>query len=152
MPSQQLLEVERLDQVVVGARVQAANPILGGVPGGEHQDRQAKPPAPRLDDHLGSVQAWHSPVQHRRGEFAHPEHVQSVVTPFHGVDQVTVLAKAAGEHREQRPVVLGQQESHLRYGTSRQGAQGQAAVSARSTTIGILAPQPCGILKPSGTS
>jgi len=78
--------------------------------------------------------------------------VQGVVPPFDGVDQVTVLAKAAGEHREQRPVVLGQQESHFRYGTSRQGALGLAAVAARSTTIGILAPDACGILKPAGMS
>ena len=34
---QQLTEVERLDQVVVGALVQAGDPVAGAVPGREHQ-------------------------------------------------------------------------------------------------------------------
>jgi hypothetical protein len=38
-PGQQLAEVERLDQVVVRARVQARDPVGRGVPRGEHQDR-----------------------------------------------------------------------------------------------------------------
>ena len=38
-PGDQLAEVERLDQVVVGAGVEPLDPIRRGVPRGEHQHR-----------------------------------------------------------------------------------------------------------------
>ena len=36
-PGEQLIERERLREVVVRARLEAADPILDGVPGREHQ-------------------------------------------------------------------------------------------------------------------
>src|SRR5271157_6575997 len=41
-PGQQLAEVERLDQVVIRARVQAGDPVRRGVPGGQHQHRRGR--------------------------------------------------------------------------------------------------------------
>ena len=45
-PGDQLLERERLREVIVRARVQAAHAIVHGVAGGEHEDgrREAAPP------------------------------------------------------------------------------------------------------------
>ena len=37
-PGHQLGQVERLDQVVVGARVQPADPVLHIIEGGQHED------------------------------------------------------------------------------------------------------------------
>ena len=62
--ARQLLEGERLDEVVVGAGVEAGHPVVDRRPGGEHQDRGvvaglAEPPA-----HLEPVHAGHGHVQH----------------------------------------------------------------------------------------
>ena len=43
-PHHQLLEIEGLGQVVVGAGVEAAHLVLGAAQGGEHQDRDARGP------------------------------------------------------------------------------------------------------------
>ncbi|MCY1187492.1 hypothetical protein D9M73_284800 [compost metagenome] len=37
----ELVEVERLDQVIIGAGIQAGNAIIKGIPRGEDQHRQA---------------------------------------------------------------------------------------------------------------
>ena len=62
----QLGERERLDQVVVGARVQPGDAVIYQVAGGEHQDRRpvaagAQPPA-----HLEAVRLGHGHVEHHR--------------------------------------------------------------------------------------
>ena len=65
-PGQQLLERERLGQVVVGPGVEPGDPVRDGVARGEHEDRQlvaglAHPPA-----HLEPVQPGHHHVEHHR--------------------------------------------------------------------------------------
>ena len=62
-PGHQLAQRERLDQVVVGARVQARHPVIDRVPGGEHQDRRAVPS-------VAQGAAGAEPVEHRH------EHVE----------------------------------------------------------------------------
>ena len=39
-PGQQLAEIERLDQVVVGAGVQPGDPVSRGIPRSQHQHRR----------------------------------------------------------------------------------------------------------------
>ena len=39
-PGEQLVQRKRLGQVVVGTRVESVDPVVDGVPRGEHQDRQ----------------------------------------------------------------------------------------------------------------
>ena len=55
--------MERLDQVVVGPRLEAGDPVGQVVPGGQHDDRRvaagAQPPAD-----LQPVHAWQHPVEH----------------------------------------------------------------------------------------
>ena len=41
-PRDELLEVERLDEVVVGARPEARDPVFDLVTGGQHDDHQAR--------------------------------------------------------------------------------------------------------------
>jgi hypothetical protein len=36
---QQLVEIERFDQIIVGAAIQASDPVWHGVASGQHQDR-----------------------------------------------------------------------------------------------------------------
>ena len=69
-PREQLLERERLDDVVVGAGVEAVDPVLDGVPGGQHQDRSAVAAGAKLARDLQAVALGHQHVQddgvHRR--------------------------------------------------------------------------------------
>jgi hypothetical protein len=59
----QLVERERLDQVVVGARVQASHAVGDGVAGGEHEDRRAVAAAAHAPAHLEPVHVRHGHVQ-----------------------------------------------------------------------------------------
>ena len=54
-PGQELLEPERLGQVVVRARIEAADDVFDRVAGGEHQDGSVAPLATELRRHLESV-------------------------------------------------------------------------------------------------
>jgi hypothetical protein len=54
-PGQQLVEPERLREVVVGAGIEAADHILDRVPGREHQDRGVAAFPPELAGHLKAV-------------------------------------------------------------------------------------------------
>ena len=68
-PGQQLLVGEGLDQVVVGAAVEPAHPVGGGVARGQHQDRQvAFRPQPPAD--LQAVDPGEHHVQDR--QVGHP--------------------------------------------------------------------------------
>ncbi len=61
---EQLVQLERLDQVVVGARVQAGDPVADRVAGGEHQDRGGVPRTPDAAGRGQPVHARHLDVQH----------------------------------------------------------------------------------------
>ena len=54
-PGQQLVEPERLGEVVVRARIEPPHHVLRGVPGGEHQDRRVPALAPQLGGDLEPV-------------------------------------------------------------------------------------------------
>ena len=53
----QLLERERLDQVVVGTGVEPRHAVADGVAGGQHQDRRAVAGRPQAPAHLEAVDA-----------------------------------------------------------------------------------------------
>ncbi len=61
-PGQQLVHAERLGDVVVGPGVQGLDLLVGGVPGGEHQDRHPGPAA-QASDHLDAVHVGEPQVQ-----------------------------------------------------------------------------------------
>ena len=60
---QQFGPLEGLDQVVVGAGVEAGDPVLGVGPGGQHQDRHLRVLA-QLGAHLEAVHSGQSQVEH----------------------------------------------------------------------------------------
>jgi hypothetical protein len=55
---------ERLGQVVVGAGVEAGNPLRDRVAGGQNQDRQVVASAAQLTAHLEAVEPGHHHVEH----------------------------------------------------------------------------------------
>jgi hypothetical protein len=64
-PSQQLLALERLDQVVVGAGVKALHPVLNAVTGGQHEDRHVALVAQPVG-HFDAVDAGQAQVEHHQ--------------------------------------------------------------------------------------
>ena len=63
-PGEQLLEGERLDQVVVGAELEAGEPVVQPVAGGEEDDRDV-PRGPQALGQREAVQAGQHDVEHR---------------------------------------------------------------------------------------
>ena len=63
-PGEQLLEGERLGQVVVGAGVEPLDPVADGVAGGEHQDRHAVADLAQRAGGLQAVEPRHHHVHH----------------------------------------------------------------------------------------
>ena len=60
---EQLFEVERLGQVVVGPAVEGVDLVTHLVAGSQHQDRHLRPPEPDPLEHLVAVQPWQHDVQ-----------------------------------------------------------------------------------------
>ena len=87
----QLVEVERLDQVVVGTSVEAGDPVRRGVAGGEHEDRCAVAAVPRLGNDLDPRALRHAPVQHRHVVVVGAQVPERRLTVCHCVDDVAVL-------------------------------------------------------------
>ena len=61
---QQLVELERLREVVVGAGIEPAHDVLGRVACREHQDRRLATLAPQLRRHLQAVLLGEHHVEH----------------------------------------------------------------------------------------
>jgi hypothetical protein len=65
-PGQQLLEGERLGQVVVGSRVQADYPVGNRIAGRQHENRCPVPALAQPAAHGDAVQDGHQHVQHHQ--------------------------------------------------------------------------------------
>ena len=63
-PGQQLLQGERLGEVVVGAGVETLDPVADGVAGGEHQDRHVVAGRAQRPGRLDAVEPRHHHVHH----------------------------------------------------------------------------------------
>ena len=104
-PGHQFLGLERLHDVVIGARLEAQHHIHGVGLGGQHHDRNtgigAQHPA-----HVDAVHAGqHQVQQHQIGaQFAHRGQGLGTVTDDRGVE--TLPTQHDGEHLGQRSVVI----------------------------------------------
>jgi hypothetical protein len=113
-PREQLLERERLGQVVVGARLQPRDAVVDGIARGEHQHRRAVAGVAHPPADLEPVEAGHQHVeQHgvggRRGLVAHrlaPVARERDVEPFESQDALECLAD--------RRLVVDHQHAHCR--------------------------------------
>ncbi len=109
---EQLAEVERLDQVVVGPGVEAANPVGGRVARGEHQQRCRSVVLARPGDHVNALGAGHAPVNDRDVVLVPLQVVDGLVATFDGVDLVARVGQAEHENLAQTVVVLRHEHSH----------------------------------------
>ena len=125
-PCAQLVEGERLDQVVVGTGVQPADPVAHGVAGGEHQDPGCDPlhgVRPEALAHLQSVDARHRQVEadqvigRERGLF------ECFITVGGRVDGIALAAQATRQCLYEVDFVVDDENPHfptvLRAGTAK---------------------------------
>ncbi len=111
-PRGQLEQAERLDQVVVRARVEPPDPVADPVPGRQHQHRNpdarlAQPPA-----HTDPVQAGQHDIQHDRPVGVlrrQPQPLQAVRGDVH---RVALLLQRALEQPGHPGLVLDHEHSH----------------------------------------
>src|SRR2546425_1169536 len=96
--SQQLAEVERLDEIVVRPAVEAADPVGRRVPGGEHEDRGRTAMATGPLDDLDAFRARHPPVDDRDVVVVELELVDRVIPAVDGVDVITAIGEAQDDH------------------------------------------------------
>ena len=113
-PREQLRERERLREVVVGARVEAGDPVLDGVPRGQHQHGAQTPLSrPAAADRPPSTPGQHQ-VEHDRVVLGRLRHPEGVVPRACDVDRVALLAQAAPQQPCHLHVVLDDQHAHAR--------------------------------------
>jgi hypothetical protein len=112
-PGQQLAEVERLDQVVVGAGVQPLDAVLDRIAGGEHEDRRAHALVAQPAAGLEAVQPRQHHVEDddvvRRGA-GHP---QRVLAADRDVGEQALLAQPLPDQGGQLHLVLDDQHPHV---------------------------------------
>ena len=110
---EELAEVERLDEVVVGARVEALDPVGWGVTRGEHEERGRLAVLACPGDDVDPGRARHPPIDDRDVVVVPLELVDRVVAAFHGVDVVALVFETEDEDVAQAGVVFGDQDAHL---------------------------------------
>ena len=118
-PRLELLEVERLDQVVVGALVQAGDPVAGRVAGGQHQHpgRLADVVGPDAPHHLDAVQAGQVQVEADHVVVVDARLVDGLVPVVGDVDGVALPTQAARDRVGQVGLVLDDQHPHALNGS-----------------------------------
>ena len=109
-PGQQLLALEGLDQVVVGAAVEAGDAVLGLGAGGQHQDRHVAVGAQPAAD-LDAVEAGEAEVEDDQvGDEAGGD-VQRLDAVGRGLDLVALVAQRTPQDVGYVGVVLDDQDS-----------------------------------------
>jgi len=108
----QLFDRERLDEVVVGARVETLDAILDGVAGGDDEDRHSVLAAAKRTAHLEPVDAGHQNVEDDR-----VRRVRSVVGERFGavgrLVDVVVDAERPRDGRADRRVVVDDENARI---------------------------------------
>ena len=123
-PRAQLVDVERLDQVVVGARVQAGHAFVHGIAGGQQEDRHPQPLRPQPARDREPVHAGHRHVEHDRVGQVALDRGQRRTAVGGGDDLVALGRQGPLEHPPDRGVVVDQEKCGFRHsqeGTSHSG-------------------------------
>ena len=121
---EQLVELERLDEIVVRARVEAGDLVVHAVARGEHEDRRSNVARAERSGHLQAVALGQHDVEHDRVVGVDECFDDGSLTVADDVDGVRVLAKALRERLRQQGVVLRNQQSHRRLAGSVAPAKG----------------------------
>src|SRR5579872_2413581 len=109
---QQLAEVERFRQVVIGADIEAAHAVLHGIARRQHEDRHGVSPQPDGAADLPAIGTGQHQVQDDEVELLYGSETQSLGAIRHALDvEVRLLEPAADELRD-RLIVLDEKYPH----------------------------------------
>ncbi len=108
-PEHEFLRLEWLGQVIVGAALQAADPVLGLGHGGQHQDRHLAR-SPQRPGEVEAALARHHQVEDNEIEGGAGELAPRVGSVAGGGDDEAVLGEVAGEQLAQLAVVVHHQD------------------------------------------
>ena len=112
-PCQQLLERERLHEVVVGARVQALHAVADADAGGQHQDRRAVAVGAEAAGHLEPVDAGHEHVEQQRVGRLGRDLVQRLAAVGRELDLVALEHERALERSADCGLVVDHEDAHV---------------------------------------
>ncbi|MPM84284.1 hypothetical protein SDC9_131355 [bioreactor metagenome] len=104
---QQLLELERFDQVVVGAAVQTGDPVLEGAERGEHQDRGGDPGTAHGRDQLQAAHCRQPPVHNHHVKMAVQTLLQALLGVGYMINRVE-LGQDFDEHLGNIRIILNE--------------------------------------------
>jgi hypothetical protein len=107
-PHHELLERERLDQVVVAARVEAREPVRQRVAGREEEHGRAHPPRAQRLAHVAPVGVRQPDVDHHHLRVEVLDAAEQLGAVGGGLDLEALLAQAAHEHAPKVGVVFCQ--------------------------------------------
>jgi hypothetical protein len=113
-PGQQLLERERLGQVVIGAGIQAADTVRYRVTRRQHQDRGAHALAAQLAGDLDPIHLGQHDVEHDQVVRAALRAGQAAQAVMSHLDTVANIVESALDHTCDAGVVFDQQNVHAR--------------------------------------
>jgi hypothetical protein len=109
---QQLVEAEGLGQVVVGAGVEPAHHVLGGVTRGEHEDRRGPALAAQLGGHLEAVLLGEHDIEQDDVVVVHVGQHRGLVAVRRDVHHVPFLLEPLLDESGDLPVVLHHENLH----------------------------------------
>ena len=118
-PGEQLVEVERLREVVVGAGVEAAHHVLDGVARGEHQDRRVATFTPQLGRDLEPVLLGKHHVEQDDVVLVDVGQHGGLVAIGRDVHHVALLLQSLLDESGDLPVVLHDENLHGRQSRER---------------------------------
>ncbi len=109
---EQLVEGERLDEIVVGAGVESRDAIDDRVACRQHENRHLETSGTQRARHGDAVTMRKHVIEHHGVVLVQRGVLHGVVTVGDEIDRVSALAEAAREHRPQLRIVLDNQQSH----------------------------------------
>lgn len=107
-----LVEVEWLAQIVVGARIQPGNPVGDLVARRQQQDRRGIAPFAQGLEHVEAGPVRQHQVEDQRVELMVPEHGIGLLAAFHGIGVEAADAKPHFQAVAQDRIVLDNQHTH----------------------------------------
>ena len=108
----QFMQIDRLDHIVVGAQVQAADAVRHGVTRGQHQHRGADLAGPQRLQHVQSVLQRQAEIEYRRRVVARRQLALGGQAVTHPVHLETQLTQAGPQSVAQHGIIFSQQNTH----------------------------------------
>ncbi|MNZ11343.1 hypothetical protein D3C78_282060 [compost metagenome] len=109
----ELVEVERLDQVIVGAGIQASDAVFGCIARGKDQNRQAVAPRPHPAQQLDATQPRQPEVEDHQVECFVLQGMQPAQAIAQPVEGIALLAQPVADPLTQSGIILNQQQPHV---------------------------------------